>query len=131
MSCYSCKKSLIDGVPNTDVEDPDQPNCSEKKMCPAGTTSCISGNMVTEWGGKTIENVYYKDCGSVFDGESCGGIQKAIEYAGLEESVSAELKRCNLKKCDGNMCNDESAEEIENYGWYHCQHCELQIYLLT
>ena len=108
--------SLIDGVPNM-IDGDDQPNCSEKKMCLDGAKSCVSGNMVTEWDGKTIEALFYKDCGPVYDGESCGEMRMKIEYAGIAEGVLAELKDCNLKKCVGNMCNDQSVEEIMNYGW--------------
>ena len=116
MSCYTCKKSTVDGKANTDKEDPDQPECSEKykKTCPLGTEICVSGNMESNQDGKNVEVIeYIKDCGAQ-SMSSCKAFEANIaKFANMDQDMKGmKITKCNIESCKGDLCNKKSAKEV-------------------
>ena len=114
ISCYTCQKTTIDGKPNTDTSDPDQPDCSasNKMVCPIGTESCIMGNIAGEEDGKKMEMEYFKACGSS-GMSSCDSFEKMLALAGSESTF--KMNKCNIKSCTGDLCNTGTAAEVAAY----------------
>lgn len=118
ISCYACKKSTVNGGPNTDPDDPDQPECSEtyKKKCPLGTEFCWSGNMEMTVGEQKMDMEYVKDCGSG-PFRSCDAFSEMIKQSASfsAEAASMKMTACNIKTCDGDLCNTMTADEVKSY----------------
>ena len=69
------------------------------------TTECVQGNAKFEMSGGTMDMVYFKQCG--INEISC-------EFVNPEEP-SMQIKECNIKFCEGDLCNNATTEEVEAY----------------
>ena len=115
LNCYTCKKTviLINGESTNMAESPDdQVICSENftAVCPIGTTECLHGNAKFEMLGMTVDMVYFKECGNEF---SCELFQTLSQSNDLE--IPINMKECNIKFCEGDLCNNATTEEVEAY----------------
>ncbi|KAL5272317.1 hypothetical protein ACHWQZ_G000513 [Mnemiopsis leidyi] len=116
MSCYTCQKTTVNGIMIPD--DSSQPECSEsnKKQCPLGTETCISGNVEMMMNGTTLNMEYIKDCGNSYL-SNCDTLEDYMKMAMSMGNEAGDLKinSCNLESCKGDLCNTKSAQEVADF----------------